>query len=413
MSFRIQHKRSIIRNIAEYCFIFLIILNCRSMWSSMPRFSKLFNSFLLPLLAISVLMYMFSGREILSRKVYNYVAVCGMVLIYASLFLIIHSSGRSAFIKFIISILIIFLFCVLNKEYGGRFSILEKYENIILVLCAVSLLFWVMGSILNMLHPTGLVESTWTGKTGITKSVSSYYGIYFETQRISFLGIIRIIRNTGFFTEAPMCSLHYCLAFLVEFYLVEKKRVGRIIVLTLGVVSTFSTTGLLVIIGAYFIATVFKKTKSNILHLVRVAVIPFVILISINVCINLIVNKLTVGTSGSLRIDDFIAGYKAWLNAPFFGHGFSNTNALARYMNMSIRSAGNIGFSNSPMMILVYGGLYLIAPFIFVTALGILKLIKERIWNELFFYLFFLFMFAITVIPFQYLSILIFMLFFI
>ncbi len=108
-------------------------------------------------------------------------------------------------------------------------------------------------------------------------------------------------------------------------------------------------------------------------------------------------------TSGSARMDDFVAGFKAWMDHPLMGNGFSNNSAILQYM--STYRIKNTGFSNSLMQILSYGGLYLLAPYVGAAVYGIYKIMRKRDWNELAFTVLFIVMFVFTVTSFQMLSI--------
>ena len=75
-------------------------------------------------------------------------------------------------------------------------------------------------------------------------------------------------------------------------------------------------------------------------------------------------------SSGSTRLDDFAAGFKAWSRSPWFGYGFTNTDVVKSYM--SAFRADNLGFSNSLFQTLVMGGVFWLTPYI-IGLCGYLK----------------------------------------
>lgn len=298
---------------------------------------------------------------------------------------------------------LVLLLCVVNRNSNNSKKLLIQYLNVVYIICISSLLFWIIGSNLKIIHPTGSIISSWTGKEGVTIVVPSYFGIYFETQRLFFLRVFKVVRNSAIFTEAPMCSFHFCMALLIDVFVNNRFSLLRRIILTLGVISTFATTGYIVIIIAFTCKYVFSKSKLSLFNAAKILIVPVFLIIGILIANYLITEKMTYGTSGSTRLDDFRAGYSAWMDSPFIGNGFNNDDSIIRYMNKSVRRQGNYGFSNSPMRILAYGGIYLLLPYI----IGIIASIRnayKRGYDGMVFFGLFLFMFTFTLIPFQYIS---------
>lgn len=120
------------------------------------------------------------------------------------------------------------------------------------------------------------------------------------------------------------------------------------------------------------------------------------------IALNFLLEQKLGTSSGSTRVDDFAAGYKAWMDAPLFGNGYGNSAAYKKYMSSFRRN--NLGFSNSPMQVLAYGGIYLFFPYCVSVVRGFTRLIKGHLWNRMSFYIVFLYAFVITVCPFQMLT---------
>ena len=71
--------------------------------------------------------------------------------------------------------------------------------------------------------------------------------------------------------------------------------------------------------------------------------------------ISLVDNKLGTG-SGIIRMDDLMAGMKAFLHNPILGAGYANMDEIVKYQEV-IRS--NSGLSMGIAVLMAYGGLWL------------------------------------------------------
>lgn len=279
---------------------------------------------------------------------------------------------------------------------------MHKFTNIVLIIAVVSLIFWVFGSLLGRIRSTGVLYTTWTGNDSL-KKVTSYYGIYFETQSVTFFGLTasKIVRNTAIFTEAPMASMVFGIAFLNELLIRDKLNWKRCAVLAATVISTISTTGITVLIIAIGLRYVFTKLKTKGRLSIKLIFLPMAFVVVL-VALNFLLEQKLGTSSGSTRVDDFVAGYRAWMDAPLFGNGYGNSASYEKYMS-SFRG-NNIGFSNSPMQVLAYGGVYLFFPYYVPVVRGLVRLAKRRSWRRMAFYIVFLYAFVITVCPFQMLT---------
>ena len=97
---------------------------------------------------------------------------------------------------------------------------------------------------------------------------------------------------------------------------------------------------------------------------------------------------LTIGTtffydkqgsnSYNIRNDDYTAGFSAFKDNPTFGSGYLNNNGVVKYM--SDYRMYNTGLSNSFIIVLVQGGIYLIIFYLAPLLLGLKNLIcaKEK-----------------------------------
>lgn len=379
-------------NIFYYLFALVLCLDCCSIWTAMPSISW-FDNFLIIMLTISVL------GCLLTSKIYknNFLKITFFiffVVLYSLLYIVINPINISLLIKVILKCLIVTTFFLLINNENMVLKVLFSYEKIILFICIVSLFFYLFGSILGYIRSTGFIYTSWTNSTEF-KKVPTYYNIYYETQYLEFV-FFRIPKNSAIFTEAPMCSLHFSIALLIELFLKKEYKISKCIILAVGIISTFSSTGLILLVLALTIKYILISPKMKIFKLIKIITIPIIIVIAILASEYILMDKLS-SLSGSTRLDDFRAGWKAWSNSPLFGNGYNAS--LVKYMS-SFR-LNNTGFSNSPMLILAYGGIYMLSPYIYCIIFGFWNNLKQKKYFYVCFVAFFVYLFTVTVVPYQ------------
>lgn len=394
---------------AHYLFAFSIILECRSIWT-VTRGLEWFNDFNILLLAVSLICCILSSRIKLSN-LKSAIIIVVFITIYMLLFWLFDSYKTLSFFKAIIMLIICIFYSVLfgqnkRKKFslnGNNIPFWICYEQIMIVIACISLFFWMFGSCLEIFQPTGHIWSTWS--TSKDTYVASYYGLYFETQDWQSVFSLLKYRNTAIFTEAPMASLNFSVALLIDLFIREKKSTRNLMILTAAIISTFSTTGYIVMILAYFAKLFFKEEKKTSRWIIKHFVVVIALIIGVGFIQSLIDQKLGTA-SGSIRLDDFSAGFKAWSDHPMLGNGYGNGEAITHYISGFRRN--NTGYSNSPMYILALGGIYLFFPFLFTALKAIFRIIKNKDWNSLSFYSLFIVLFTITLIPFNGLTFIVF-----
>lgn len=171
-----------------------------------------------------------------------------------------------------------------------------------------------------------------------------------------------------------------------------------------AILSTFSTTG-------YIIATVvcvYKYIKSNsqysVIRLIKRLCVPVMICVVLIIANSLIQEKLST-FSGMARTDDFVSGFRAWLLHPLFGDGIGSMRAMS-LVRPSWRKEAE-GFNSGLIQVLVQGGVYLAFPYFFVQLKSLRKSFKVRNYDKVVFELLFCFVFCITVIAFNYLTLMV------
>lgn len=308
---------------------------------------------------------------------------CGLLFaVYASVALHAAQSGGRGTVFLFAMLAIAPLSMKLLIACGAIGRLLAAFVNVVLVLAIVSVVLWLAGPIAGILQPNCSIANNWNG-LGVMTYARGYYDLLYVTQHQA-IGSVVVVRNTGIFTEAPIYSYVLCVALLFESMFVERPRKFVVVVLVVTVLSTFSSTGYLLLIMLVLVTARGASVSSRFRG---IRTLLFVVLAVAGVAVGwqILAEKLA-SSSGMTRVDDFAAGLAAWLNNPLLGNGFGSGDLVKEYMS-GFRS-NNLGFSNSPMAVLARGGVAFMLPFLvgfagLVTARGR----EARICGWLFVYL--------------------------
>ena len=296
---------------------------------------------------IFVVWGMISLLSVKTIKKQTVVIAIYMILYFTIFFVVnvIYTDYVKYYFAYIFSFIIMFfLICNSQSEHEVFFA----FENIILIICVFSIVFWTLGSVMGILNPTSRVLIKW----GKEFYANSYFGIYFETQAEWYLGT-NLYRNCGIFAEAPMYVVNIILALLVELFMKEKTKILNVVIFCVCIITAISFSG--VILALFAIALKYydfsRLTEKKLLIGLAMTIIGafFVYYFS-----GEYVEKISSSVS---RLDDYKAGFTTWISSPLFGTGFNTNTSLVS--NMASFRLYNTGFSNSIMRILAQSGLYL------------------------------------------------------
>ena len=241
-----------------------------------------------------------------------------------------------------------------NKYEVNEFS--KKVTNVVCGLSIISLIFFIMGSILDVI-PYKETVINWGGEN-IRKN---YFYLHFDTQKTNIFNR-EIIRNSGVFPEAPIYAFILCVGVLYSF-LGKEKRFKRLII-EATIITTVSSTGIIFIILIniinYLLYSKEKWKKNRLLIILNLVIIPLLTALSIYAIIYLFNNKVNDGSNSySLRVDDYNASYMAWKEHKILGNGYMNTSETERYMDKTYRKE-SMGQSNAIGRYAAEGGVYMI-----------------------------------------------------
>lgn len=378
--------------ILEYVLFLLVIIEFNTAYLEYERITK----------------YLFYGTAFLCLLLLLYrkrpVKLEGILIVYfLGSFLPLFNVSPGAekqYIKLYWVILPLFMlyFISLRRVSFDRISsFLIKYSNIVTVLALISLVYWVLGSTLEIIQPTLYVPNSWKGDG--TRLIPTYHFLYFETQESSFMGY-ETVRNSGIFNEGPMYNMILCVALSMELFLRHHKSLWRILIISITIATTFTTTGFLFLTFAVtWIVFKFFSQKSRILLL---AVLPLLAIGVMNFSDAVMEDKESSSGEGSVRsrTTDILTCIDIGMENPILGQGLF-TKKLAENLG------GSYGYSNSLFTLFADGGLYTV--FLYVVALVLIPLryyshSSHEQWPLMI--LSYFFIFVVTISHFNYLSLL-------
>lgn len=392
--------KNISKSIFEYIFVFCIVINAGSQYVHMTL--PYINLILFILLLFSGVGIIFSSK-IKMNKISKASRIILFLIAYFFIYFIFQKVGRLELVENVVIVLIIFSVMYLCYTKDNP-KLLFLYRDIVTVIAVISILFWLFGSILQIIKPTGTVMTSWTGQNDV-RSIPSYFGIYFETQSTKFTGwnIGNFVRNSAIYAESPIASLNFCLALAINLFIEKKPSKIKNIILILAILSTTSGTGFIILLICLLGRILLSDRNYKLINYIKILGLPMLLIITFIVSIAIFKQKMIVN-SGNLRIDDFIAGFKAWLANPLWGSGIGNATILFQNMSLSRIIQSQLGISNSVALILSEGGLYIALLYILCFIISSIKSLKYKKYNYLMFYLIFIILLSSNPVPFMYLT---------
>lgn len=226
-------------------------------------------------------------------------------------------------------------------------QIWERFINVIFLMAMISLVLYFVGSIFKIIEPSRIAMYMYDGKY---RYCNTYFGLQYESQGsqwLSFLGVK--YRNCGFFIEAPMYNVLLCIA--MAFELSNQKRKNIITILSITILTTMTTTGLVFLLSMIGVGF-FTERKNNSLQLLKLLLFPIIIIIlflGFNILMSIKLQDVSGEASVSIRSDHLFAFMKMWIHRPLFGYGYMNADAFYKFSNYkqgySVGLPALLGFS--------------------------------------------------------------------
>lgn len=379
----------------EYLLAFCIIMECESIIIWSVEYGKNVKIILLGLVTFSIgIIFLINIKKIRINR--NNLILIIVFYIFSIIFII---NNFNNFIKAVLFLLILFNFGIyqISITPSNNYSLMGKIINITVVFAIVSIVFWIFGSMLQILEPNTTIVVT---RNKIAQNIHGYYNLYYESQIENTFGF-KFYRNCGIFYEAPKYALLLSIALMGEVFLNKKNINFKSIILIITIISTFSLTGIILVVLVLFFNFIISKSNSKIYNNMKLILI-FSLIIIIFIGVEGLLNIKSTTNSYSDRLDDYVAGYKAWKLNPIIGNGYLNMDIIRE--NMSYFRKKNIGFSNSIFRVLAQGGIVLISIYIIPIILWIKKSIYKWDLRKVFFGIGFIFLFITTSFSYNYLT---------
>lgn len=359
-------KRNQLNLFLQYILAFLIILETRSVYSRcvVDHIDEIIIGGIILTIILIILVNM--NYKLKTKSLFFLL----FYYIYMFIFLIINVDGYKVNFVTIFMILFPLVFLMLNlydsKEIKNLF---KAYVNIMVIISAISLFFYIFGSLTGMVSTNVIQEINWGGDYGGNKIINGYFGLHFNTQTTVIFGNT-ILRNTSIFVEGPMFALHLLFAMALSLFM-NKKLINKYsIIFGFSILSSLSITAILFYMFLLFYKyTFYNKSKTKIILL---PILFFIFLIIGTTFFN---DKQSTN-SYNIRNDDYTASFRVFNDYPIFGSGFANNNIVIKYMSKF--RLYNTGLSNSFVVLLVQGGLYLVIFYLLPVILNSLNLIKSK-----------------------------------
>lgn len=370
----------------EYLAVLLIILECRSVYTQAVEIN-----FYIPNMAAAALLLLLalktSGRWVRRPLLHLWVALV-LLLATVLLTLAVISVPQARLADFALRFLVvlptlILLFC-LDREEGQELTLLAKISNVMALLAVLSLVFWVLASQLQLVAPTGELNAQWLAQNFYT----GYFGVYFECHTVIFLGYSGF-RNGGIFSEPSMFCLCMAVALIYELFLREtpkpsggRVRIGagkllvrrhqefrrlKILLFSVTIITTFSTSGIILLSLLLFLKYAGLKPKNFWLRVLQLLSLGAVVSV-VALLVYAVFQIRIPAAAWNVIVNAYTEGLRLWETSPLFGTGYAGSTQAAALLK-----------SNSFFAILAEGGLALFAVYLVPLAGAfLLSLVRRR-----------------------------------
>ena len=351
----------------EYLLAICIILEFNTVYLIFPIIKRLIQ--ILPVL-ILICLILLNRKGIPQTGRYITLYVIGCIF---PLFSLNDNVYISYFLRYVLFIPLLWIYISQRKEMGREayLSMPLRFSDMTTIFAGISLVFWVICSVMNLVSPTMMIPYDWAPNIF---SIPSFYNVYFETQRANVFGEM-ISRNSGIFNEGPMHNMILCTAFTIEYFIRPQKSKRRITILILAILSTLTTTGQFFLIA---IAIWHIYTKVGRKHRILMLLILPIILMATYTTTNAIMEakKSTINGESSIssRTEDIQYCFEIGMQNPIMGIGIIPTE------NDVTWRGERIGSSNSFFAVFARGGLYILT--LYVVALFIIPLLYYRKYKD-------------------------------
>ena len=376
-----------------------IILDCESVWKWMHG-SGYFRLALTLCFVGSLMVLLLRDGAMVRYGSKNQAIFLGFYLTFLIIYnILINSAHMIDVCQFVITIVLMLLF--FNNEDNIR-NVMQRCSKILCFMALVSLFFWIFGSILHVFNPSNELTIY---VNDVPRVKQSYFFLQYEMQMEDIFGASSIWRNTGFFYEGPKYTLLLSMMLAYELFIERRTSYKRCIVFSITALSTMSMTGVYAV-GLTWILYLFVRFPVNSNQGLFFRTFLVLVLFGIGTQVasyfeNMFLLKASTA-SYSTRMDNYQAGFAAWIERPILGSGYLNmTDVIAHYSSFRLN---DIGYSNSIFRVLAQGGIYLAFIYVVPMVKSIQEAVVTRNSKKIRFLLIFLYYFITTSFPYNYIS---------
>ena len=354
-----------------YIIALFTVISSRSTYLYITNSSAIYSIMaygVIPLMWIDILTCS-SNKVLIDRK--RFITAVSILLLLG-IYCIFSQTDVEYSILLISTVITIYIYCSV-KEQLNYAILLETVCNIIFFLAVVSIVMWLLGSILHLL-PYKYITANW-GTSGYNKTgnlLKSYLMIQFENDQTYLFGKL-FTCNKSIFIERGFAAYNFNIALYYEMLINKNKGKAKKIILIIAVITTFSTAGfvtLSIFLTGYYLI---NGNNNILLKIFRVFSAPLVLALSY-IFINYVMEtKMGYMHSYSSRMQDFINGFEIWKQSPIFGYGYANSRIINEF---------HTGYSNSVSAVLTQGGLVLFIPYFSSFIGGTIRSLRQHNLNK-------------------------------
>ncbi|MBQ7345426.1 MAG: O-antigen ligase family protein [Oscillospiraceae bacterium] len=355
--FKLPTFSQTVMTILEYGWAVVVVLNGNSVYHA----NAIGANYFLELSILLTIVLFFAHNHIYHiRPLRDQVILSVGMMLYAMAYMSVMQS-RMAIINFVLLFIFalpgLLLMFSAYRSSGRLMCLMRRIFDVVLVLALISLFYWVFGVMLQLLRPNCVMYIKW----GYLHPVVGFDGVHFMVQiDTTFFPEAFVYRNSGIFAEAPMFNLWLSLALAGELFLSTRPSKMRTVVLMVTMLTTMSVTGILFIALCAGLWVCLHYRQMDRKQRAAVLVVGCILL---PVVIGAMIATLTLKSdteSFTMRLYDYVAGVRLWMDHPLMGAGYGDLTPLMQY---AYSPNGVMGFSNSLTAVLGTGGAWMSVVF--------------------------------------------------
>lgn len=298
--------------------------------------------------------------SLLKRK---FIAFIGIIL---SLFFLINYLNYPETVTDLFGFIVRFILVLsfVTYCYDKNIPIFKFLSRTVFVIACYSLITYVIFDTFSIIEPSRVEVVN-------TKPYHVYLGFHYHWQYANWYGTL-IARNNSIFWEPGVYQIFLNFALLYNLFFSENKNLFTLtnIVLLLSIATTLSTTGIIVACVILFFKFM-GKSKSYYSTMIKFMMFPATLAIVVNVLTYVIKQKFDYGvTSVSLRTDDLLYGFYAFLEKPILGWGYWNFSGYEQF-------TGTINNSNGFIFLLFQLGVVGFSFYIFLILVVSKRILRQ------------------------------------